>query len=460
MRLPLPRTIFAQTLTLTLFVAGLTVFVSFSVLFNRPPPDYRPPTVYELARIARGLPLAGQVPPYRVDELATPPGPSSPDDRMSEILSEMLAARLELPIARVRLISNQPHLGDRMVHRLERELELYTEENGGNPIVFGSFKMAVQLADGRWRVWTFSDMRPLSRWRWEMVRLILLGMLLLFPLAFLFARRLVFPIRSFATAATTMGRNPGTMPIAETGPVEIADTARAFNAMQERISRYLLERTSMISAVAHDLRTPLARLRFRIEDVDPQVREQVLHDLDEMEAMIAAVLQFVRDDSHAAPHVPVDLRALLQRLTDSYRELGKPVSLAGKSVRVCGDPDALRRAFTNLIDNALRFGTVAEISVGSDDDRAYVTVSDKGKGMSKEEIACAFEPFWRGEGSRNRETGGAGLGLAIVRSLLVSHDGDITLHNRAEGGLAAHVTLPVTDSDLEDDGMSEGVVQR
>ena len=221
-------------------------------------------------------------------------------------------------------------------------------------------------------------------------------------------------------------------------------TAAAFNEMQARLRRYVDDRTSMVAAIAHDLRTPLTRLRFRIDAAPEEAQAKMTADIDQMEAMIAATLTFVRDAQADPQRTRLELSSLLESIVDDMAETGADVSV-GKAEKVVIDADslALRRLLTNLIENAIKYGARARCSLSVHDRLAEIDIEDEGPGVPTPELNRVFDPFYRREPSRNRQTGGIGLGLSVARSIARAHGGDVALQNRPQGGLRAKVTLPV-----------------
>jgi signal transduction histidine kinase len=262
--------------------------------------------------------------------------------------------------------------------------------------------------------------------------------------AYIFARRLASPLTSFAEAAERLGRDPRAPPLEIRGSSEIVTAAKAFNDMQQRLRRYVEDRTAMVGAIAHDLRTPLTRLRFRIEAAPEELRGKMSSDLDEMEAMISATLSFVRDATQASHRTKLELSSLLESLVDELAETGKKVSVEhADKVVIEGDPISLKRMFANLIENAIKYGGEARVRVCAEGPTAVVEIDDDGPGVPAAELERVFEPFYRREPSRSRETGGIGLGLAVVRTVARAHGGDAELQNRKGGGLTARVRLPI-----------------
>ncbi len=254
-----------------------------------------------------------------------------------------------------------------------------------------------------------------------------------------FIRRLTRPLAALAAAARAAGRGDRSARVEETGAGELRATAQAFNEMQARIARFDAERTRTLAAVGHDLRTPITSLRIRAEMLDEPERAPIVRTLDEMTVMADGLVAYARGQGDAEPEATVDLAALLARLCE---ERGASFHRAA-AASVRGRPVALARAFGNLVDNALRYGGAARVSLARRDGAAIVVVEDDGPGIAPDRVEAMFEPFVRGEASRSLETGGAGLGLAIARAILRSHGGDVTLGNRADGGLRAEVDLPV-----------------
>lgn len=261
----------------------------------------------------------------------------------------------------------------------------------------------------------------------------------------LFAVRIATrPLSRLAQAAEALGEDLERPPLAEEGPVEVRRAAVAFNWMQTRLRGLFAERTRILAAISHDLQTPLTRLRLRAELMDDEtLRDKMLADLSAMQALVEEGLAYA--GSSAAPQeaaILTDLDALAASLVADYTDAGQPVSLLGLSGRrVRTRPRTLRRLLGNLVDNALKFGGSAELVLESADGLPAIAVRDHGPGIPEAELDKVFEPFYRLESSRNRETGGTGLGLAIARQLARALDAELILRNLAEGGLEARVTL-------------------
>ena len=263
-------------------------------------------------------------------------------------------------------------------------------------------------------------------------------------------RRLIAPVATLAAAAEALGRNVNAPPLPETGPLEIATAARAFNTMAGRIRRFVLDRTFMLTAIGHDLRTPITRLKLRAEFLeDDELRGKMLADLDEVEAMVASILSFGRDVAADEPVTPVDLpelaRTVLDETADAQPDFAEKLSYSGPdhlTVRV--HSLAMKRALSNLVQNALAYGGNACVRLAPPEaGQLTLIVEDDGPGIPAVELERVFQPFHRVENSRNRETGGSGLGLPIARNILRAHGGDVKLVNREGGGMRATVILPV-----------------
>jgi signal transduction histidine kinase len=306
------------------------------------------------------------------------------------------------------------------------------------------FEASVQRADGQWMIVRAADSGLLNSWQQRVLLCFALSALILIPIVYLFARRLARPITAFARAAERLGRDPEAPPVEIDGPAEVETAAVAFNEMQDRLRRYVGDRTAMVGAVAHDLRTPLPRLRFRIEATPEPLRTKIIADIDQMDAMISSAMAFVRDATDPAERRRLELVSLVESVVDEMAETGLKVSAEGVGpVVIHGDPIGLRRMVTNLMDNAVKFAGSAHARVYADEGSAVVEVDDDGPGVPDHERERVFEPFQRGEPSRSRATGGSGLGLAVVRSVARAHGGEATIENRAEGGLRARARLPL-----------------
>jgi signal transduction histidine kinase len=307
--------------------------------------------------------------------------------------------------------------------------------------VVGEIEAAYQAQPGKWTVVRSQNQGFPNPWQRRLLLWFMACLVLLTPVGYLFARRLTAPIVRFAAAADRLGRGLRSTPLTLRGPAEIGVAAMAFNEMQTRLARYVEDRTAMIGAIAHDLRTPLARVQFKLQRAPEDLAADIRSDLGQMEAMIAAVLAFVRDAAPAHERERLDLLSVLEVVADDASATSADVEVEGVAVIVDGDASALQRLFVNLVDNAVKYGGRARIRIAAEDGDALVTVKDEGPGLPEEELNRVFEPFYRVEGSRSRETGGIGLGLSVARSIARAHGGDVTLSSDG-GGLTAVVRLP------------------
>jgi signal transduction histidine kinase len=236
----------------------------------------------------------------------------------------------------------------------------------------------------------------------------------------------------------------------ETGPEEIQQVARALNRMRDRIAGLLADRTRMLSAIGHDLRTPITRLRLRAEFIeDEHPRLDILKDLDRMNRMVNSALTYLRDGSDSEKPIPIDLPALLRTVGDNFIDVGEKVSYEGvEHLSVTARPDALVRAVENLVENALKYGSQAVLRSGREDaTRVYVEVEDDGIGIASEQREAMLQPFVRGDAARNSQAGGFGLGLSITASIARSHGGELLLSTGKMGGLVARLVLPGHDDE-------------
>lgn len=262
--------------------------------------------------------------------------------------------------------------------------------------------------------------------------------------SWLLVRWLTHPLTAFATATKDLYRSKSAVFVPENGPQEVRALAIAFNEMQRRIASLINDKTQALAAVSHDLKTPITRLRFRVEDLtDSNARAAIATDLDEMERMLDQTLAFLRGDRHEEDVKPVDIGAILETIADGFSDQGFTVTLERTShVSVPGRRLALKRAFGNLVENAIKYGDEAQIHIEALTDDVIVTIRDKGPGIPPEDVERALAPFVRLEPSRNQETGGFGLGLTIAQTIIEGHGGRLRLTNHGAGGLNVAVRLP------------------
>lgn len=307
-----------------------------------------------------------------------------------------------------------------------------------------SFVSQIRLHDGTLVTFDARQLEQTASWPYRMLLSLAVLLTAVVVLSLVAVRWATRPLNALADAADELGRNIHRPPMEESGPVEVARAARAFNTMQTRLNAYLRERTSVLAAMSHDLKTPVTRLRLRAELLDdPQLRLKFTRDLEEMESMVGATLDFLRGSEGAEAAQAVDMTALLESLQADLSEMGGKVSIAGGPRRpYTGQPTALKRCLRNLVENATKYGKSAAIEVDDNDGRMQILIRDEGPGIPEAELERVFDPFYRLEGSRSRDTGGTGLGLTIAKSIAENHGGRLTLENRAAGGLEVRLTLP------------------
>ncbi len=307
-----------------------------------------------------------------------------------------------------------------------------------------SFIVQARLNDGA--LITFNARQPQESVVWPYQLLLSLGILLAVVIAvtLLAVRWVTRPLDTLAAAAQSLGEDINRPPLDERGPLEVSRAARAFNVMQKKLARFISDRTRIFAAMSHDLKTPITRLRLRAELLDDaELRAKFVNDLEEMEAMVSAALDFMRGVDQQTPAQPVDVMALLESLQADAREIGSDVAIEGAvGAPYRGHAQTLKRCIGNLLDNAVKYGQRATLVVADTPSLLTITVRDAGPGIPGEELERVFEPFYRLDASRNRETGGSGLGLTIARNIARAHGGELKLRNRAGGGLEAALTLP------------------
>jgi signal transduction histidine kinase len=304
--------------------------------------------------------------------------------------------------------------------------------------------VSIHMTDGRWLNVATSYRPPAGAYIPLLVQLGLTAMLMVLIVGFA-VRRVTRPLKELSVAAEKFGRGEEQAPLKPSGPAEVQALTGAFNDMQDRLTRFVRDRTRMLAAISHDLRTPITSLRLRAEFIDDEEnREKMIETLDEMAAMTEATLRFARDEAQAEMAENADLGAILEALAGDQQDLGHDCSVETE-VRIvlpCR-PVALKRALRNLIENGIRYGDGVAVHAATSAGEAVIRISDKGPGIPEDRLKDVFEPFVRLEESRSEETGGIGLGLAITRSIIHAHGGRIELRNRPEGGLEADVRLPL-----------------
>ncbi|HEV7659425.1 MAG TPA: ATP-binding protein [Allosphingosinicella sp.] len=309
---------------------------------------------------------------------------------------------------------------------------------------FQTLRLSIQLEDGRWLNGWLATARPNP---WLAARLAgstLLIYVLLLGAIVLIALRLGRPLKDLTAAAKSFEGRGEAPQVTPRGPADVRRAILAFNAMSARVSIMLDEKDRMLGAIGHDMRTPLASLRIRAENMEPEAeRRKMIATIEEMDAMLEQTLALARAGRATEQVRAVDLHALADALVEEFRTLGQPVEMEpGTRLVAAVQPNLLRRALRNLIENGVRHGGGARVAVRAEGDAIALDVTDEGPGIPEADLERVLEPFVRLEASRNRETGGSGLGLALARSAAQAHGGSLTLANRAEGGLLARILLP------------------
>lgn len=303
--------------------------------------------------------------------------------------------------------------------------------------------LAVQLGEGRWMNFA-SYQENTGRW-WNSKSLTSLGLtaLILALIGVFVSSRISRPLRDLASSAEALGRGEALPPIPEEGPEEVRRTAEAFNRMQDRLHRYVDDRTKMLAAIGHDLRTPLTTLRLRAEFVqDNEIQRKMLSTIDELQSMTEAAISFARGQSTDTETRTIQLETLVASICDDQTDLGHPVTYAGgEMVTYRCRPDGLRRAVRNLVENAVRYGREAKVFIRYAAATIDIVVEDRGPGIPEAMRDKVFLPFFRLETTRNEDTGGIGLGLSIARAVVRQHGGGISFVSN-ETGMQAVISLP------------------
>jgi signal transduction histidine kinase len=369
--------------------------------------------------------------------------------RAADFLMDRLNRMTDGAVREVRLRLDQrgrePSLWDRLAEFIDDD---HDDESSGHrrhrhhrrPVWV---KLSVHRVDGGWL--NVDTILPPPRSPWPRLGLIsfVISAIVITLVVVVMVRRISRPMQRLADAADRLGRGEDVSALPEAGPEEVRRTTRAFNRMRERLARFVSDRTEMLAAISHDLRTPITTLRLRAEFVeDAETRTRLLATLDEMQQMTEATLAFARDQATEEPSRTVELSALIESLVDDLADLGWPVTVeeAERLPYACR-PIALKRAIRNVIDNAVTYGHRAVVSMTVEADTIAIHIDDDGPGIPADSQQRMFEPFVRMDASRSRETGGVGLGLAIARTIVRGHGGDITLQNR-DPGLRVSIRLP------------------
>ena len=455
----LPASLFGRTMLV--LVAGLIVAQLGSMaihLFDRGSSVYRLASLQIASQIAQTVRILNRLPPAErekvVQEVTSPQlratlsrepvavasGFIEHDRYEAEFTEEVqrqIGARWPIRVD----INPQPRLGGASAGPFEQWMARHFYFLLPEPF---AIVVQVVLQDGMVAVFDVNvPQEPLRRFE-NLVPLLLLLTLVCFMLSGFLVRMITGSLDRLAQAADAIGRDPETAPLADSGPSEMQRVIAAFNRMQERVRSYLVERSRLLTAISHDLKTPITRLRLRAEMLaDAEIRGKILRDLDEMQTMVGTTLEFFRTTGRQAQRQPLDVGALIESVCEDRRESGQALSVRGAALGPYrADPQALRRCLENLIENAVRYGGGAEIEVEDTPERLHIAVADRGPGIPEAELERVFEPFYRLDASRNMDSGGTGLGLSIARDIARWHGGDVTLRNASGGGLVAELALP------------------
>jgi signal transduction histidine kinase len=398
-------------------------------MIDKAAPGDRLPLIAQLGGALMTVNLAGR--PKVADAHISEDRPQSMQAALSPYFGEVDAARL------------------RVGHR-EAAGEGHASEGGFWHRLLNGFprdqimEVSFRLGDGGWANFDMAMARSATLWSPHSVVSTLVMMAAIVVFGTWATGWVGRPLAAFAAAADRLGRDVNAAPLCEDGPAEVRRAVAAFNGMQGRIRRFVEDRTHMLAAISHDLRSPITRLRLRTETLaEGEARERMLSDLDEMAAMVASTLDFARGEAADEPSQVIDLAATLASVCDNATDVGLAASYEWQGRLVCTcRPAALKRALANLIENGARYGRQASVRTRRPDHAVEVVIEDRGPGIAEAEMEKVFAPFYRLEGSRNRKTGGIGLGLTVARTVVRSHGGDIRLENRPEGGLRVTVTIP------------------
>jgi signal transduction histidine kinase len=366
--------------------------------------------------------------------------PAGSDGTQGEESELLAAAREALALAL------EPGVAFRVIDAQAVYLEpdsWYAREFGERPGM--RIRAAVRLQDGTWITADSTEPARATNFFTRMLRNLLIVDAAMLVLCFVAVRQVARPLAVLADAAEELGSNIDRPPLPETGATELVQASRALNAMQDRLKRYVQTRMQALAAMSHDLKTPITRMRLRAEMLDdPQLKAKFVKDFDSLQEMVTATLDYMRGLGDGGELLqPIDVTALISSLKEDAEEAGHQVTVHGDArTPVLGRSQALKRCLQNLLDNALAYGRRAEITVRDEGGTVNIAISDDGPGIPESEMEKVFEPFYRVEGSRNRNSGGSGLGLSIARNIAQAHGGSVKLRNLATGGLEATLRLP------------------
>lgn len=392
---------------------------------------------------AHAIRLADQIVAFRRSLAAAPP------ESREDVAHELSGGAIDAHWSREAMAAPGSHAVEGW-QRLVDDVRTLAPDLGPQDVLVGAGTdphlslVAVRLPDGSWlNARLFASVPQAAGAHGSVLSTTLMasGVLLL---SLAIAAWLTRPLRAMARTVAALPPDAARVHLPETGPKEVRELAHAFNGMQARIAGLVERRTQALAAVSHDLRTPMTRLRFRLEDVsDPALRDAIAGDVAEMEQMVEATLSYLRGEASEEPVRPLDLVALVETIVDDARDRGLRADLsAPPRLVVAGRLVSLKRMVGNLVENALAYGGSAHVSIMDEETDAVLTVRDEGPGIPEDQLAAVLEPFVRLEASRSRATGGVGLGLTIASAVAEAHGGTLTLENGVGGGLVVTVRLP------------------
>ncbi|WP_447962585.1 ATP-binding protein [Nitrospira sp. Ecomares 2.1] len=336
---------------------------------------------------------------------------------------------------------------------------LQSEKSGSSfPLPLSEFDapgllISARLQDGRWLNVGMGITPSLGRWALPtLISMVFTGGSICLIVVFM-VQRLTRPLQQLSEVAERVGRGESITPIPEEGPVDIQQTIRAFNRMYERLQRFVQDRTRMLAAISHDLRSPITSLRLQVELMkDQEAKDKMLDTLEDMQRMTEATLAFARDEASTEVSRSVDLSALIDSLCQDLADMDMEVKFESAKKTPCTcRPTSLKRAIRNLLENAVSYGGGVEVKLRQHDTEFQIVIQDSGPGIPEQDFERVFQPFVRLEESRNKQTGGIGLGMAIARSIIRNHGGDISLANTPGSGLMVTVHLPASPPPPADD---------
>ncbi|HWB45008.1 MAG TPA: ATP-binding protein [Hyphomicrobiaceae bacterium] len=457
----LPRSLFGQTLLILLagliasYAVGFWIFTADREQAVRAVGGFATAQrIANLTRLVQDTPLDARQrivaslsdQTFRVTLSARPPAsqPGDSDTAAAQAIREFLSDQLELGSARQPRVSASTREGPGFGPWHAMGHGPMMMHGFGEVAGFGDLQVSIPLTDGSWL--SFATTLPAGGPAFSAQFLLSMAImaLIILGVSVWAVRRVTAPLASLASAAERLGRNVNAAPLQETGTSETRQAARAFNDMQARLRGLIENRTRLLAAISHDLRTPLTLLRLRAETMENGAeRDKMLANIAEMDAMIGATLMFARDQNADEAKRLTDITSLLQSVVNDMRDAGFAVQMReSKSIVYECQPAALKRAIRNLLDNAVKYGKSGTVEIRRLPKAIEIDIDDEGPGVPQQELTRVLEPFYRLDESRSRETGGVGLGLAIAQSIVQSHGGSLRLSNRPTGGLRAAIVLP------------------